>query len=73
MTPITQPQLSHLIAGYNNLVRKLADSKLAAINDDQEFVVMTAEHILDEMYLIRETLLEIIMEADLSIQVEEYE
>jgi len=62
-----------LIDAYNSLVRKLADSRTATINDDKEFVVMPVETISDEMYLIRETLLEIILEADLSTQVEEYE
>jgi len=62
-----------LTDAYNNLVRKMADYRTATINDDKEFVVMPVETISDEMYLIRETLLEIIMEADLSIQVEEYE
>jgi hypothetical protein len=70
---ITKSQIRHLIAGYNNLVRKLADSRTATINDDKEFVVMPVESISAEMYLIRETLLEIIMEADLRLQVEEYE
>jgi len=62
-----------LTDAYNNLVRKMADYRTATINDDKEFVVMPVEAISDEMYLIRETLLEIIMEADLRLQVEEYE
>jgi hypothetical protein len=73
MTNITKTQIRQLITSYNSLVRKLQESKMASINDEQEYIVMQTETIYQEMTEIKEVIEYLILETDFAaFDIEEY-